>query len=64
MKAYEREQLNSQPQIMGIGTLVNEGENGLIRVLSNKADADDVTRLNKIKSNKEDTENMIDLIVE
>lgn len=49
---------------MGIGTLVNEGGNGLIRVLSNKADTDEVERLNEIKSNKEDTENMIDLVVE
>ena len=43
---------------------MNEGEQGLIKVLSNKADTDEVNRLNEIKSDKVDTENMIDLIVE
>ena len=49
---------------MGINAIMNEGEQGLIKVLSNKADTDEVNRLNEIKSDKVDTENMIDLIVE
>ena len=49
---------------MGLEQLLNQGENGLIRILSCKADVDEVVRLNEIKSNKVDTENMIDLIVE
>ena len=49
---------------MGINSIMNEGEQGLIKVLSNKADTDEVNRLNEIKSDKVDTENMIDLIVE
>ena len=49
---------------MGINAIMNEGEQGLFKVLSNKADTDEVNRLNEIKSDKVDTENMIDLIVE
>ena len=43
---------------------MNEGENGLLKVLSLKADADDLQKLHQIKTNKEDTENMMELIIE
>lgn len=33
-------------------------------MLSLKADADDLNKLHEIKTNKEDTENMMDLIIE
>ena len=49
---------------MGLGALITEGENGLIKVLSGKADQDDIDKLHDRKTNKEDTENMVDLIVE
>ena len=43
---------------------MNEGETGLLKVLSLKADADDLQKLHQIKTNKEDTENMMELIIE
>ena len=43
---------------------MNEGENGLLKVLSLKAEKNDVEKLHEIKTNKDDTENMMDLIVE
>lgn len=43
---------------------MNEGEGGLLKILSLKADADDLNKLHQIKTNKEDTENMMDLIME
>ena len=43
---------------------MNEGEAGLLKVLSLKADADDLQKLHQIKTNKEDTENMMELIIE
>ena len=43
---------------------MNEGESGLLKVLSLKADADDLQKLHQIKTNKEDTENMMELIIE
>ena len=49
---------------MGISQIMNEGETGLIKALSLKADSDDLQKLHEIKTNKEDTENMIDLIIE
>lgn len=64
MKTYQQEQLKLQPKIMGLEKLLNESESGLIRILSSKADVDETVRLNEVKSNKVDTENMIDLIVE
>lgn len=43
---------------------MQDGEQGLLRLLSLKADKDDTDRLFEVKTNKEDTENMVDLIVE
>ena len=43
---------------------MNEGEAGLAKVLSLKADKNDLEKIHEIKTNKEDTENMMDLIVE
>ena len=60
----ERDKRDSQPQIMGISQIMNEGETGLLKVLSLKADSDDLQKLHEIKTNKEDTENMMELIIE
>lgn len=49
---------------MGLNAIMNEGANGLLKVLSLKADQNDLEKLHEMKTNKEDTENMIDLIVE
>lgn len=43
---------------------MNEGETGLLKVLSLKADNDDLQKLHLIKTNKEDTESMMDTIIE
>ena len=43
---------------------MSEGEGGLLKVLSLKADKDDTDKLFEMKTNKEDTENMVDLIIE
>lgn len=49
---------------MGINAILNEGENGFFKVLSLKADQNDLEKLHEIKTNKVDTENMMDLIIE
>ena len=49
---------------MGLSTILNEGEGGLIKVISAKADQDDLEKLHEMKTNKVDTENLIDLIIE
>lgn len=49
---------------MGLSQILNEGEGGLIKMLSLKAGQDDVDNLFENKTNKEDTENMVDLIIE
>ena len=49
---------------MGINQIMNEGETGLLKILSLKADADDLQKLHQIKTNKEDSENMMELIIE
>ena len=49
---------------MGLNQILNEGENGLLKVLSLKADQNDLEKLHEIKTNKQDTENMMDLIIE
>ena len=64
IKMYEHEKMKSMPQTMGMSTIMNEGENGLLKVLSLKADANDLEKLHEIKTNKVDTENLIDLIIE
>ena len=64
IKQIEHKKRMAQPKIMGISQIMNEGETGLIKALSLKADSDDLQKLHEIKTNKEDTENMIDLIIE
>ena len=49
---------------MGMNEILNEGQNGLLKVLSLKADKEDLEKLHGIKTNKDDTENMMDLIIE
>lgn len=49
---------------MGLNVIMNEGENGILKVLSLKADQNDLEKLHELKTNKEDTENMMDLIIE
>lgn len=64
IKNYEYEKKKSQPHVMGINAILNEGENGFFKVLSLKADQNDLEKLHEIKTNKVDTENMMDLIIE
>ena len=47
---------------MGLSQILNEGEGGLLKVISTKADADDLECIYEMKTNKEDTENMMDFI--
>ena len=56
--------MQNQPQMMGLSCILNEGEDGLLKVLSLKADQNDLEKLHEMKSNKVDTENLIDLILE
>jgi len=64
IKLYEHEKAKAQPRFMGMNTIMNEGEGGLLKVLSLKADKNDLEKLHELKTNKEDTENMMDLIIE
>ena len=64
IKIYEHEKMKSKPQIMGLNAIMNEGSTGLLKVLSLKADQNDLEKLHELKTNKEDTENMMDLIIE
>lgn len=64
MKSIQHEKRKAQPKIMGINQLMNEGETGLLKVLSLKADADDLQKLHEMKANREDSENMMELIIE
>ena len=50
--------------MLGLSQIMKDGEQDLIRVLSQKADKDDTEKLYEMKTNKEDTENMVDLIIE
>lgn len=43
---------------------MNEGETGFLKILSLKADNDDLQKLHLIKTNKKDTESMMDHIIE
>lgn len=52
IKLYESQQAKSQPHIMGLSTILNEGQGGLLKVLSGKADQDDVEKLYELKTNK------------
>ena len=61
---HENKKKISQPQLMGLSNIMNEGEHGLIKVLSLKADKDDLVKLHETKTNKVDTENLINLIIE
>ena len=64
MKILNHEKRESHPKIMGINQLLNEGEGGILKMFSLKADADDLQKLHEIKTNKEDSENMMELIME
>ena len=64
MKKTMQETRDAQPQIMGLSTILNEGEQGVIKVLSLKADKNDLEKLHEIKTDKEDTENLLELIME
>ena len=50
--------------MMGLATILNEGENGLLKVLSLKADKDDLEKLYENKTEKRDSENMMDFLLE
>ena len=43
---------------------MNEGEQGVIKVLSLKADKNDVEKLHEIKTDKDDTDLLLELIME
>ena len=45
MKAINHEKREAQPKLMGLNQIMNEGEGGLLKVLSLKADADDLQKL-------------------
>ena len=64
MKQIEHLKREAQPKIMGINQLANEGEAGLLKLLSLKADADDLQKLHEIKTDKDVSENMVELIIE
>ena len=49
---------------MGLSQIMNEGEAGLLKALSLKADQNDLEMLHEMKTNKLDTENLVDLIIE
>lgn len=63
-KAVRAEEQAAQPKIMGAATIRQEGEAGIIKVLSLKADRTDLDRLDEVKQSKEDAENLMDLLVE
>ena len=52
------------PKIMGISTIKTEGESGIIKVLSLKADKAEIDRLDEGKQDKEDAQNLMDIMVE
>ena len=64
IKIFERNKKDNQPQFMGLSRILNEGEDGLLKVLSLKADQNDLEKLHEMKSNKVDTESLVDLIIE
>ena len=52
------------PKIVGVGTIKTEGESGIIKVLSLKADKVEIDRLDEGKQDKEDAQNLMDIMVE
>ena len=63
IKSYESQQASKSPsKLLGLNQVMQDGEQGLLRILSLKADKDDTERLYEMKTNREDTENMVDLI--
>ena len=62
-KKLQFEEDASVPQIQGLATIRTEGTNGIIKVLSLKADKTEVDRLDELKQSKEEAESFMDLIV-
>ena len=63
-KAARASEQAAAPKIMGMGAIRQEGEAGIIKVLSLKADRADLDQLDEAKQSKEDAENLMDLLVE
>ena len=63
-KKVQCEEDASVPQIQGLSTIRSEGQNGIIKVLSLKADKIDLEKLDELKQSKEEAENFMDLIVQ
>ena len=64
IKQYEIDKKKAAPQIMGLNEIVNGGELGLVKALSLKADQNDVEKLHEMKTNKIDSENMMNMLIE
>ena len=64
IKKHENKKKKSQPKLMGLSGNLNEGDHSLVKILSLKADKDDLAKLHETKTSKMDTENLINLIIE
>ena len=56
--------MKDQPQIVGLRTILSEGEGGIIKALSLKANQQDLDKFNEIKANKVQLDGMAELISE
>ena len=62
-KEIQAEEDASVPKIQGLTTIRNEGQNGIIKVLSLKADKTDIDKLDETKQSREEAENFMQLLV-
>ena len=63
-KEIQAEEDASVPKIQGLTTIRNEGQNGIIKVLSLKADKTDIDKLDETKQSREEAENFMELLVQ
>lgn len=64
IKQTLKDTLDSAPKVMGLSTIVNEGEQGILKVISLKADRNELEKLHELKTNREDTENLFEILME
>ena len=64
IRLHESEMIKAQPQIVGLRTILSEGHGGMLKVLSLKANQEDLDKFEKSKANQVQMNTMTDLFIE
>lgn len=59
IKLFENDRKNQQPQIIGLSNIWSEGNDGIIKALSLKAEKNDVEQLYETKANQEELQKLV-----